>query len=386
MQRGAAVAQKIDSSPVSADNSWRNTLSSAAMGVAGAATAVGLSALAFYAYHKLGADASLIVDQSTLHGIGMRGAEHVEAAVSGLRQIDSFMSSLSPRSGEALTMGDFFAEMQRTGVEPAIFKGAVAQHAIMVGSSNGASWQERLSNPETMLSVSVRARVAEVVWFHDKKVALNAQSANDAVVFAKAGFATGAAMVTSSLYTGVDRFKEFMGHIGAAVRRTALDNGLIDVADDRKLRQAIKETAYDPSEARARVASEYAERCQPLQRFFTAHWMEALREADRPCMLKLFGLESSLTGKYSSVGQAVMIDHFSSRELKDLQRDEPDHALALGGLAERRGKLEERGTKPKESVNSLGELFSELPLRSIAELIQEHVEQERKKHSSLTMT
>ena len=360
---GATLTQK--------KSSWQNTLSSAAMGVAGAAASVGLGALAFYAYHKFGADPAMIVDPQSIRGIGEYGAAHAQAAVRGLGQIDAFMNGLHAGSSQP-TMGDFFDQMRRSGVDPEVFKSAVANHLNLLGVKGQADWAARLLDPSTLLTPSLHARINELVWHHDKQVAIHGENANDALVFVKAGFALAAASAASSVASGVGDMTQHMAHMKSVARRTAVDCGLIDEMTDRKVRKSIKETALDAVDARARLAGEYAERQTPMNRFLTMHWVEAARAENRTSMLQLMGLESKSNAKRTSIGQAVMIDHFCAKELRDLSQGEPEHSQVLAVLADRRSELEERGIRPKDPVNSFGEYFPELPACKIAEMGDYH--------------
>jgi hypothetical protein len=361
------------------DSGWRHTLSSAAMGVAGAAAAVGLSSLAFYAYQKIGTDPSILVDPATIKEIGQQGVIKVHTALQGLGQIQNFLSDVVNAHGANSNMGDFFDQLQSTGVDPKVFKDAVMDQAGMIGGQNNALWADRLLDPQTPLSPMAQYKISEVVWYHDKEVALGQANAADALVFIKTGLSVAAAAITSAAASNAETIKGFLGHMKGCAKRLAVDCGLIDDVADRQIRKTIKASAFDPVEARARLACEYTERQTPMYRSCTLHWLDCAKEQNRAGMLHLFGMEPLMVGKHTAIGQAVMIDHFCAKELRTLANQDPEYGKTLLNLADRRERLEKQGTRPSQPFDASGETLLDLPLRSIGEMVEETVDAQRRR-------
>jgi hypothetical protein len=349
------------------------------MGIAGAASAVGLAGLAFYAYHKFGTDPAILVDASTIRQISEHGGIQVQTALSGLGQIQMFISDVVQSHGAQATMGDVFDKLQASGIDPQVFKDAVTDQAQAMGGSDNALWAEKLVDPQTPLSTTAQYKITEAVWYHDKQVALNQATLADATVFVKTGISVALASLTSVAATNMDAIKGLAGHMLSCAKRVAVDCGLIADSAERQVRQMIKESYFDPAEARARLACEYAERQTPMYRSFTLSWLQAVKEQDRAAMLHLFGMEPVSLGKHSTLGQAVMIDQFSAAELKTLANQDPDYAKTLTALADRRGDLEKRGLRSEMVLNASAEEALHLPLRSIEEMVQETLDAQRRR-------
>lgn len=333
------------------DCGWRNTLSGVALGVAGAASVACASALAFYAYHTSSADPAILVDPNSIKDIGLYGVAQIQSALTGLGQIQTFMSDIVHDHASDAKVGHVFDALQNRGVDLDYFKNVLAQKSDALAGQSDFGLTQRLMDPQTPLSGSAQTKLTEIIWNHDKQIALHQANANEALIFVKAGLSIALASMTTVASVNTDTMKKVLTHMKGRVHRIALSSGLIDDHSDRQIRKIIKTSHFDPVQARARIAAEYAERQNPMHRLFTQHWLEAARAQDRDVMIKLFAMEPSTLGKHTTTGQAVMIDNFSALEMRDIARNEPQYAKALEELAQRRAQLEQRGLRPDSSSN-----------------------------------
>lgn len=369
---GASNAATPTASP-SSPSQWRQALSTAALGVAGVSGAVGLGGLAFYAFHRMGVDPSILVDPSAIQGIGEMGLNQVESAVRGLGQVHGFIDAVVQRHGQGASMGHLFEQLLDRGSDPEVFKQAVVNQAALIGGGNADQWASKMLDPATTLSPLAQLKVAEVVWYHDKQVALSEANSQGAMAFAQAGLSASLAALSVFAATNVETVKGVFKHMKDAARRASIEHGLIGDQTDRHVRRAVKASTFDVVEARARLAGEYAERQSPMHRLYTLHWLEAERAQDRLAMLQIFGMEPHSLGKHSAVGQAVMIDHFCATEMHALAQAEPEYAAALMDMAQRRDKLERNGLRPPNPLDRSGKPVDTIQDPCIGSMAAEHL-------------
>lgn len=352
--------------------------------VAGVATAASLSALAYYALQKTGVDPTYVVDPSLITHVANFGShEQVNAVFNGMSQIQQVFTQLNDAHDGKARVFDLWQELGARGVGLDEFKSAVVDHFTRVDGTQAKAIIDKLLDPDTRLTASVQSRLGEVIWAHDKSTVLREVSAQDALEFAKSGMGVALASSAAAVFTHpkITRpIQQAFESIKTVAQRVGAELGLINDDADREIRRTIKANAFDPAEARAQLAAEYAERESSTHRFFTLTWMKARDLEDRNAMLQLFGMEKVAMGKHTTVGQAIMIDNFTAKELRDLAAKEPDYADALSSMAARRSELERLGKRSAESQAALGEDSSTAPTASITELMQAY--QSKQAHSS----
>lgn len=363
-----------------------SAISKSMAALAGTTAAASLAALAYYAYQKTGFDPTYVVDPSLITHVANFGSrEQVDAVIGGMGQINQIFDLLNDKHGGNARVFDLWQELKGNGVSVDTFKSSVVDHFTRTDGSQSRAIIDKLLDPDTRLTSSVQARLGEVIWAHDKAAVMREVGAQEGLQFAKAGFGTAMAASAAAVFTHpkITRpIQQGFEAIKAAASRVGAELGLINDDADRSIRQTIKASAFDPTEARAQLAAEYAERESSTHRFFTLTWMKVSQNQDRSAMLQLFGMEKLSLGKHTTVGQAIMIDNFSSKELADLASKEPNYADTLKAMSLRRGMLEHQGKRPANLEAALGNEYVAPPDASIAELMTAYQDRQMRKSRS----